>query len=86
MQTITLKVDPDGRVEIPGTRAGQLVTIQVEPETSEPAMAAQRSPEEVERIIQRLLEGGQRVRERADPEWLKLDHGEWLFGEDGLPR
>jgi hypothetical protein len=86
MQRVTIRVGPDGRAEIPGTRAGQLVTIHVEPEYSEPSEAPERSPEEIERIIQRLLAGGQRVRERADPEWLNLDHGEWLYGEDGLPR
>ena len=86
MGTITVTVGPDGRVRIPGTHAGQSVTIQVEPETEDPPVAAERSPEEVERIIQELLAGGRRVREWADPEWLKLDHGEWLYGDDGLPR
>ena len=86
MQTIPVTVGPDGRVEIPGTRAGQSVTIHVEPETVNTPVAVQRSPEEVERIIREIREGAKRVREQADPEWLNLDQGEWLYGPDGLPR
>ncbi len=86
MQTITVTVGPDGRVEIPGTRAGQSVTIHVERDSSKTPVAVQRSPEEVERIIQEIREGAKRVREQADPQWLSLDHGEWLYGPDGLPR
>lgn len=86
MRTVTVTVDPDGRVAIPGTRPGQRVTNQVEPENAPPPEVAQWSPEEVARLTQQLLEGGRRVRERADPAWLALDHGEWLYGPDGLPR
>jgi hypothetical protein len=84
METMTLVVGPDGRVKIPGTEAGQTVTIQLEPAKRHKARSL--SPEERERIIQEQLEDSRRTRESADPEWLHLDHGEWLYGPDGLPR
>jgi hypothetical protein len=87
MTPIILTVGADGRVKIPGTFAGQTVTIYIEPEpasTRDPVST--RTPEEWERIKQEILEEGRRFREQADPEWLKLDHGEWLYDEDGLPK
>ncbi|MDQ3694458.1 MAG: hypothetical protein M3464_12650 [Chloroflexota bacterium] len=86
MKKIPVTAGPDGRIEIPGIQAGQTVTIHVEPIPSDKAETPQRSPEEQEKLIQEMLEAGRRVREQASPEWLSLDHGEWLYGPDGLPR
>jgi hypothetical protein len=83
METMTLIVDPDGRVKIPGTQPGQVVTIRIEPA---PVERPPLSPEEHERFVQEQLAESRRFREQADPEWLNLDHGEWLYGPDGLPR
>jgi hypothetical protein len=86
MQTITIIVGPDGRVAIPGTRAGQTVTLHIEPEGMPEQADAIRTPEEQEQLIQELLEEGRRNRAQADPEWLARDHDEWLYGPDGLPK
>lgn len=86
MQTITVIVGPDGRVEIPGTRAGQTVTLHLELEDVTDRLEVLRTPEEQERFIRELLEEGLRNRAQADPEWLARDHDEWLYGPDGLPK
>ncbi|MBA2521310.1 MAG: hypothetical protein H0V24_16760 [Chloroflexia bacterium] len=86
MKKTTVTAGPDGRIEIPGIRAGQTVTIHVEPESRDTSEVARLSSEEQERLVQEQLEAGRRFREKADPEWLELDHGEWLYGPDGLPR
>lgn len=117
MQRLTVTVGSDGRVEIPGTRAGQLMTIQVEPKTltveddgrvkipgtaagqtitifvePEPAFSQRplrtESPEERERIKKVLREGAKRARAEATPEEIEraVNHGDWLYGPDGLPR
>ena len=89
MTPITLTVEADGRVKIPGTSAGQKVTIYVEPKpanTQGPSNT--RSPEEWERIKQEILEEGRRTRAEATPEEIEraINHGDWLYGPDGLPR
>ncbi len=89
MTTVTLVVGPDGRVKVPGTYAGQRITIHIEPETATPqSEVSTRSPEEKERIIQELLEAGRRARAEANPEEIEraVNHGDWLYGPDGLPR
>ncbi len=86
MRILTLTVEPDGRIAIPGTHAGQTITIHLEPETEPEPAVVRRSAEEQERVIQALVAGGRRVREAADPEWLALDHDELLYGPDGLPK
>ncbi len=85
MQTITVIVGPDGRVEIPGTHAGQTMTIHVELD----APPARRfSPEEGERIVREQMEESRQARMSISPEDLAraLNHGDWLYGPDGLPR
>ncbi len=83
METMTLVVGADGRVKIPGTEAGLVITVHLEPEQAErPPLC----PEARKRIIEEQLEESRQTREAADPEWLNLDHGEWLYGPDGLPR
>ena len=89
MTPIALTVGADGRVRIPGTSAGQKIAIYIRPEpgTIERAPSPE-SPEEWERIKQEILEGGRRVRADATPEEIEraVNHGDWLYGPDGLPR
>ncbi len=86
MQKLTVTVDSDGRVKIPGTSVGQTITIHLEPELESDQRAVVSTPEEQRQLIAELLEEGRRFREQADPEWLKRNHDEWLYGPDGLPR
>jgi hypothetical protein len=85
VETMTLVVGPDGRVKIPGTKAGQLVTVRIE---GEPVERPPLTPEERERIIREQMEESRQTRESADPKKIAraLNHGEWLYGPDGLPR
>lgn len=86
MQTLTAIVGTDGRVEIPGTEAGQTVTIHIE--SAEAVLPRRLSAEERDRIIHEQLAESQQTRASANPEKLAqaLNHGEWLYGPDGLPR
>lgn len=89
MQKLLVTVDPDGRVKIPGTSAGQAITIFVEPEPESTQLAlSTRSPEEWERIKQEILDAGRRNRAEATPEEIEraVNHGDWLYGPGGLPR
>lgn len=36
--------------------------------------------------VQRWLEIGREIRARASEEWLNMDHGEYLYDENGLPK
>lgn len=89
MTPLTLTVEDDGRVKIPGTSAGQTITIFVEPKPgpTQPALST-RTPEEWERIKQEILDAGRRHRAQATPEEIEraVNHGDWLYGPDGLPR
>lgn len=87
MQTFRLKVDPDGRVEIPDTHPGEIVTIQV----ARPAGAVEdRSgpvPEEdAEAIKARILRRAEKTRKNLPEPWRSADHGDLLYGDDGLPK
>jgi hypothetical protein len=68
MEVFTVIVGPDGRVVIPGTQPGQTITIHFELEEVPDQGAAVLTPEEQVRVIQKLLDGGRRVRETAAPE------------------
>ncbi len=86
MYPMRVIVGPDGRVAIPGTRAGQIVPILDEPMRVSAATPDPLSVEEQERIRKLLVKGGQRMRQKASPRSLTLARGEWLYGPDGLPR
>lgn len=88
MKTITVIVGPDGRVEIPGTRAGEIVTIQVGPPAGSFGAADPLSAEEQTAIIELTLAAGKRVREQLSAEELAMviRHDDWLYGPDGLPQ
>ena len=57
MKKITVTAGPDGRIEIPGIRAGQTVSIHVEPESRDTSEVARLSSAEQERLVQEQLVG-----------------------------
>lgn len=85
MQTFHLKVGPDGRVTIPNTHPGQTVTVQIaaEPDVSEPDTIPE---EDREAIKERIMALAQQIRDELPEPWRSADHGDLLYGEDGLPK
>jgi len=45
-----------------------------------------RASEEIPNLAERLMEIGKRTAARLEEPWLSIDHGELLYGEDGLPK
>jgi hypothetical protein len=87
MQTFQLKVDPDGRVAIPDTHPGEVVTIQVAKTVSAIDDRSGPIPEEDrEAIKERILRRARKTRENLPEPWRSADHGDLLYGEDGLPK
>jgi hypothetical protein len=83
MATYQLTVDPDGRVAIPDTRPGETITIQVSPQSdlTGPIPEAERAA-----IKARVKRRARKIRAQLPEPWLSADHGDLLYGEDGLPR
>lgn len=95
MQTFHLRVGQDGRVEIPDTHPGQIVTIQLATaigHTEEPATASEKDntgpiPEEERAAIkERVMRRARTTREMLPEPWRSIDHGDLLYGDDGLPK
>lgn len=95
MQTIHLTVGPDGRVEIPGTQPGQTVTIQIAHTPEAPERRSRETTEgfegpipeeEREAIKARVMRRARKIREELPEPWLSSDHGDLLYGDDGLPK
>lgn len=88
MHSITVIVGPDGRVAIPGTRVGEAVTIQVGPINRDSDAGDPLPAEEQAAIIAATLAAGQRVRNQLSSEELAavINHDDWLYGPDGLPK
>lgn len=87
MQTFELKVGPDGRVEIPDTRPGEIVTIQVAKGVEAANDHTDPIPEEDrEAIKERILRRAEETRKSLPEPWRSADHGELLYGDDGLPK
>ena len=84
MQTSRLNVDEDGHVAIPDTRPGQTVTVRVE--TTPEAGHGPIPEEEREAIKERVRQSARVIRERLPEPWRSSDHGDLLYGEDGLPK
>lgn len=90
-RTLQLTVGPDGRIEVPGAKPGQTVTVEIAeaPETPERlTLATAQTDEERKRIITEILEAAQRLRQELSDEDIQvaLNHGDYLYGEDGLPK
>lgn len=90
MQTHRLTVGQDGRVAIPETQPGQTVVIQINPETDalvETDPNAGPIPEEEREAIEaRIMQRARKMRQRLTEPWRSADHGDLLYGEDGLPK
>jgi hypothetical protein len=82
MQTLTLTVDADGRVTIPGTQPGEIVTVQVPLEHPKGPIPEKNWDEIRERVMRLAGE----IREKLPEPWKSADHGDLLYGEDGLPK
>lgn len=87
MQTFQLKVDPDGRVEIPDTHPGEIVTIQIARPDTVPDNDSDPIPEEDrEAIKEQVMKLAREIREGLPEPWRSADHGDLLYGDDGLPK
>lgn len=87
MQTFELKVGPDGRVEIPDTRPGEIVRIQVARTETPPDNGIDPIPEEDrEAIKSQVMQLAREIREELPEPWRSADHGDLLYGDDGLPK
>ena len=84
-----LTVDPDGRVEVPGAKPGQTVTLKIveltEP-TDHPDNSGPIPDDEWAGIEARVKQRARRIREEHPEPWLSSNHGELLYDQDGLPR
>ncbi len=91
MPTMQLKVGPDGRVTVPGTRPGQTVTVEINDTDETPqrrTLATARTDEERDQIIAEIQRAARELRRAAgigDDERLSLTHGDILYDENGLP-
>lgn len=90
MQTFRLTVGPDGRVAIPDTRPGQTVTVQVGQEVAPEAparltLATARTDAEREVVAAEIKRLARELRAELPEPWRSRDHGDLLYGDDGLP-
>lgn len=90
MQTFTLKVGPDGRVAIPDTQPRETVTIQIgqPPAATAPeraTLATARNDAERAAVAAEIKRLAQGIRAELPEPWRSRDHGDLLYGEDGLP-
>jgi hypothetical protein len=90
MRTITLTVDANGRVEIPDTRPGQTLTIQVpEAQLPDPVGLTRRTArtlEEKRAVIAEVKRLAEEIRETAPRDWLEMNYDDWPYDEYGLPK
>lgn len=91
MQTFRLTVGPDGRVVIPDTGPGQTVTIQIAqapaPEAPERlSRATARTDAERTVVVAEIKRLARDLRAELPTPWRSRDHGDVLYGDDGLPK
>ena len=78
---------PDGRVDIPDTRPGEIVTIQVAREVEARDEGTGPIPEEDrEEIKKRNPRRAEQTRKNLPEPWRSADQGDLLYGDDRLPR
>jgi hypothetical protein len=90
-RTLRLTVGPDGRVTVPGARPGQTVTVEVSDTAEEPkrlTLATARTEEERDQVIAEMKRLAQEIRNELSDEdvQITLNHGDWLYDENGLPK
>lgn len=91
MRTMQLTVGPDGRVTVPGARPGQIVTVEIGEATDTPerlTLATARTEEERAAVIAEIKRLAREIRKELSEEDIQiaLNHGDFLYGEDGLPK
>lgn len=87
MATIRVTVDADGRIAIPNTRPGQTLEIDVVPVTGTNQDATGPIPEEERAAIKaRVKRLAREIRAELPEPWRSADHGDLLYGDDGLPK
>lgn len=88
-RTLQLTVGPDGRVAIPGAKPGQTVTLKIV-DFTEPTDHTDNIgpiPDDEWAVIEaRIKQRARRIREELPEPWLSSDHGDLLYGDDGLPK
>ncbi len=84
LHTIHLTVGPDGRVEIPDTRPGETVSIYLAKAAEDNAGPI--TEQERAEIKARVMRLAREIRAELPEPWLSQDHGDLLYGDDGLPR
>lgn len=90
-RTLQLTVGPDGRIAIPGAKPGQTVTVEIN-ETAEPpellTLRTARTDEERAAVIEQILRAARQLREELSDEEIQiaLNHGDYLYDDDGLPK
>lgn len=90
-RTMQLTVGPDGRVEVPGARPGQTITVEIADAPDPPerlTLATARTEEERDAVVAGIMEAARKFREELSDEDVEimLNHGDWLYDEDGLPK
>lgn len=91
MPTFQLTVDPDGRVTIPDTHPGEVITIQVAEMANEPerlTLATARTEDERAAVVEEITRLARQLRRELNlgDELLSQMHGDDLYDEHGLPR
>ncbi len=101
MATHTAIVRPDGTILVPvdEARPGETVIVRIEQPVLSAndrraddrnldwlTLKTATTPELKEAFIQKWLAIGRANRAQLSEHERNLDHGEWLYGEDGLPR
>lgn len=86
---LQLTVDADGCVTIPGTQPGQTVSITIDHASDMTEQSDTAGPipeEECAAIKARVKQRAQEIRKELPEPWLSADHGDLLYGDDGLPK
>ncbi len=90
-RTVQLTVGPDGHVVVPGARPGQTVTVEIGDASDTPerlTLATAQTEEERAAVIAEIKRLAREIRKELSDEDVKimLNHGDLLYGDDGLPR
>ncbi len=90
-RTLLLTVGPDGRVVIPGATPGQTVTVEISDASDNPerlTIATARTKEEHAAVVTDIKRLARELRQEIGEDGVRLaiNHGDWLYDDDGLPR
>jgi len=90
-RTLQLTVGPDGRVAVPGARPGETITVEISDASDTPerlTLATARTDEERDAVIAEIKRLARNLRQELGEEGVQraINHGDWLYDEDGLPK